>query len=210
MLINRTYLGEIGHKSAWYPGQHPALIDQKTWDEAQAILATNGRVRACNTRAQTPFLLKGLVFGGDGRALAPWHTTKKKTGRVYRYYVSQRDLKEHAGASGLPRLPAAELESAVLEQLRSVLRSPGMIREVVPKAIALDPTLDEAMVTVGLTRLDAIWDELFPLEQHRLVSLLIEKIVVTPNELEVRMRTNGIERVLLELNTPRTESKVAA
>jgi DNA invertase Pin-like site-specific DNA recombinase len=210
MLINRTYLGEIGQKSAWYPGQHPALIDQKTWDEAQAILATNGRVRACNTRAQIPFLLKGLVFGGDGRALAPWHTTKKKTGSVYRYYVSQRDLKEYAGASGLPRLPAAELESAVLEQLRSVLRSPGMIREVVPKAIALDPSLDEAMVTVGLTRLDAIWDELFPIEQHRMVSLLIEKIVVTPNELEVRMRTNGIERVLLELNTPRTENKVAA
>lgn len=85
-----------------------------------------------------------------------------------------------------------------------------MIREVLPKAIALDPTLDEAMITVGLTRLDAIWDELFPIEQHRLVSLLIEKIVVTPNELEVRMRTNGIERVLLELNMPRTESKVAA
>ena len=56
----------------------------------------------------------------------------------------------------------------------------------------------------------AIWDKLFPIEQHRLVSLLIERIVVTPSELEVRLRTNGIERVLLELNTQRTESKVAA
>jgi len=33
--------------------------------------------------------------------------------------VPQRDAKEHAGASGLPRLPAAELESAVLDQLRA-------------------------------------------------------------------------------------------
>jgi len=210
MLVNRTYLGEIGHKSVWYPGQHPALIDQKTWDEVQAILATNSRVRANNTRAQTPFLLKGLVFGVDGRALAPWHTTKRKTGRVYRYYVSQRDLKEHAGASGLPRLPAAELESAVLGQLRGLLRSPGLISDIVPKAIALDPSLDEAKVTIGLTRLDGIWDELFPVEQHRLVSLLVEKIVVSPTELEVRLRTTGIERVLLELNTPRVERKVAA
>lgn len=210
MLISRTYLGEVGHKSAWYPGQHPALIDKQIWDEVQAILSTNGRVRANNTRAQTPFLLKGLVFGVDGRALAPWHTTKRKTGRLYRYYVSQRDLKEHAGASGLPRLPAAELESAVLAQLRGLLRSPGLIAEVVPKAIALDPSLDEAKVTVGLTRLDAIWDELFPVEQHRLVSLLVEKIVVSPSELEVRLRTTGIERVLLELNARRAESKVAA
>ena len=59
-------------------------------------------------------------------------------------------------------------------------------------------------------RLDAIWDELFPVEQHRLVSLLVEKVVVSPNELELRLRTNGIERVLLELNTQRSEDKVAA
>ena len=35
------------------------------------------------------------------------------------WYVCQRDAKEHAGASGLPRLPTAELESAVLDQLRA-------------------------------------------------------------------------------------------
>jgi site-specific DNA recombinase len=38
---------------------------------------------------------------------------------------AQRDAKEHAGASGLPRLPAAELESAVLDQLRAILRAPA-------------------------------------------------------------------------------------
>ena len=210
MLINRTYLGEIGHKSQWYQGQHLPLIDQKTWDDVQAILSTHSRVRGNATRARTPFLLKGLVFGVDGRALAPWHTTKKKTGRVYRYYVSQRDLKEHAGASGLPRLPAAELESAVLEQLRSLLRSPQMLAEVVPKAIRLDPSLDEAQITVGLMRLDEIWDELFPVEQHRIVSLLVEKILVSPTELEVRLRANGIERVLLEPNTNKSEAKVTS
>ena len=178
MLINRTYLGEIGHKSEWFPGQHIPIIEQTLWDQAHAILATNGRSRANKTRAKTPFLLKGLIFGPDGRALSPWHTRKAKTGRVYRYYVSQRELKEHAGASGLPRLPAAELESAVLEQLRGIMRSPEMVREITPKAIQLDPTLDEAKVTVSLNRLDVIWDELFPIEQHRIVSLLVEKVIV--------------------------------
>ena len=81
---------------------------------------------------------------------APWHTTKRKTGRVYRYYVSQRDLKEHAGASGLPRLPAAELESAVLEQLRGLLRSPGLIANVVPKAKALSVG-EGGVVIMGLS-----------------------------------------------------------
>jgi hypothetical protein len=70
-------------------------------------------VRATTTRAKTQYLLKGIVFGSDGRAMSPFQTAKQN-GRRYRYYVPQRDIKEHAGASGLPRMPAAELESAVL------------------------------------------------------------------------------------------------
>ncbi|WP_218961005.1 ISL3 family transposase [Neopusillimonas maritima] len=145
-----------------------------------------------------PYLLKGIVFGNDGRALSPWHTTKKN-GRRYRYYVPQRDAKEHAGASGLPRLPAAELESAVLDQLRAILRAPNLLGEMLPQAIKLDPTLDEAKITVAMTRLDAIWDQLFPAEQTRIVMLLVEKVIVSPNDLEVRLRANGIERLVLEL-----------
>jgi hypothetical protein len=145
-----------------------------------------------------PYLLKGIVFGNDGRALSPWHTTKKN-GRRYRYYVPQRDAKERAGASGLPRLPAAELESAVLDQLRAILRAPNLLGEMLPQAIKLDPTLDEAKITVAMTRLDAIWDQLFPAEQTRIVMLLVEKVIVSPNDLEVRLRANGIERLVLEL-----------
>lgn len=104
-----------------------------------------------------------------------------------------------AGASGLPRLPAAELESAVLDQLRLVLRSPNLLGEILPRAIELDPTLDEAKITVAMTRLDAIWDQLFPAEQSRIVKLLVEKVIVSPNDLEVRLHPNGIERVVLEL-----------
>ena len=198
VLNNRTYLGELRHKEQWYQAEHPALVDRDIWESAQTILSSNGRVRGNATRAKVPYLLKGIVYGNDGRALSPWHTTKKN-GRRYRYYLPQRDAKEHAGASGLPRLPAAELESAVLDQLRLVLRSPNLLGEMLPRAIELDPTLDEAKVTVAMTRLDAIWDQLFPAEQSRIVKLLVEKVIVSPNDLEVRLHPNGIERVVLEL-----------
>ena len=65
-----------------------------------------------------------------------------------------RDNKEHAGASGLPCLPAAELEDAVLEQMRRVPRALEMIAGVTEHAKRLDPFLDEAQVTVAMTRLD--------------------------------------------------------
>lgn len=74
----------------------------------------------------------------------------------------------------MPRLPAAELESAVLDQLRAILRAPDLLGEVLPQAIELDPTLDEAQVTVAMTRLDATWDQLLPAEQSRIVRLLVE------------------------------------
>ncbi|SCZ84496.1 recombinase family protein [Nitrosomonas mobilis] len=199
LLNNRTYLGELRHKEQWYPAEHMPIINPELWDKVQAILASNGRVRGNATRAKVPYLLKGIVFGNDGRALSPWHTTKKN-GRRYRYYIPQRDAKEHAGASGLPRLPATELESAVLDQLRATLRSPDLLSEVLPQATKLDPALDEAKVTVAMTRLDAIWGQLFPAEQARIVKLLVEKVIVSPNDLEVRLRANGIERLVLEMS----------
>jgi DNA invertase Pin-like site-specific DNA recombinase len=207
LLGNRTYLGELRHKEQWYQAEHLPIVDQTVWDSVHAILATNGRSRANATRATTPFLLKGIVFGHDGRALTPWHSTKKTTGKRYRYYLPMRDLKEHAGASGLPRMPAAELESAVLDQLRNILRAPNLLSDLVPQAKKLDPTLDEAKVTVAMTRLDLIWDQLFPAEQTRIVKMLIEKVIVSPSDLEVRLRANGIEQLVQELQVDRASTK---
>lgn len=153
--------------------------------------------------------MRKVVIRNDGRALSPWHTTKKN-GRRYRCYVPQRDAKEHAGASGLQRLPAAELESAVLDQLRAILRAPNLLGDMLPQAIKLDPTLGEARITVAMTRLDAIWDQLFPAEQTRIVKLLVEKVIVSPNDLEVRLRANGIERLVLELRPEPIEQQEEA
>jgi hypothetical protein len=63
-------------------------------------------------------------------------------------------------------------------------RAPELIEEVLPHAIKLDPTLDEAKVTVAITRLHAIWEQLFPVEQARNVKLLVEKVIVSPDDLD--------------------------
>ena len=200
LLHNRTYLGELKHRDTWVPGEHPPIIGPDLWDPVHAILASNHHVRGNNTRSAVIYLLKGLVFGHDGRALSPNHVTKRN-GKRYRYYIPQRDAKEHAGASGLPRIPAAELESAVLEQLRGMLKSPEMVAAILPQAVALDPSLDEARITAALQQLDLIWAQLFPAEQQRIVQLLVEKVIVSNEHLEVRLRASGLERVVLEMPT---------
>ena len=208
VLNNRTYLGELRHKELWYQAEHPPIITKSCWDDAHAILSTNGRVRATTTRAATQYLLKGIVFGSDGRAMSPFQTAKQN-GRRYRYYVPQRDIKEHAGASGLPRMPAAELESAVLEQLRGHLRSPDVVRDVLPQAQKYDPTLDEAIVTVAMKRLDDVWDQLFPAEQMRIVRLLVRQVNVSPNNMSMDLHPTGIQRLVLELHHKKLQPEPA-
>ena len=45
-------------------------------------------------------------------------------------------------------------------------------------------------------------------EQQRIVRLLIEKVIVSPNDLEVRFRPNGIEVLALELQPEPADATV--
>lgn len=75
--------------------------------------------------------------------------------------------------------------------------------------IQIDPTLDEAPVTVAMTRLDQIWDQLFPAEHQRIVRLLVEKVIFSPDEIEVGLHANGIEELAVELRPPVPEAVAA-
>ncbi|HMN20566.1 MAG TPA: hypothetical protein PKA16_04145 [Ottowia sp.] len=70
---------------------------------------------------------------------------------------------------------------------------------MLPEVMAFVPALDAAKITVAMTRLDAIRDQPFPAEQTRIAALLVEKAIVSPNDIKVRLRANGIERLPPEL-----------
>jgi len=44
-----------------------------------------------------------------------------------------------------------------------------------------------------------VWEVLFPEEQRRIVQLLVEEITVSTSGIDIRFRTNGIERIVEEL-----------
>jgi hypothetical protein len=69
--------------------------------------------------------LKGLLFAPNGHAMTPTHT--RKHGRLYRHYVTMSVLKLGPDTCPIRRVPAAEIEAAVVDQLRVILRSPEMI-----------------------------------------------------------------------------------
>ena len=202
LLNNRTYLGLAVHKHAEYPGEHDAIIDQPLWDKVHAIIAENVRTRSSNTRAQTPALLRGLIFGPTGAAMSPTHT--RKGNRLYRYYVSQDVLKRGPEACPVGRVPAAEIEAAVIDQLRGIFRQPEIIVGTWREARAEEDGIPEEEAREALTELDPLWDELFPAEQARIVQLLVERVDVRTHGVEVRLRPNGIAGLVRQVGGSRT------
>ena len=197
LLNNRVYIGEAVHKGKSYPGEHAAIIDRALWDKVHAILAESPRKRAAQTRAQTPALLKGLLFGPGGAAFSPTHT--RKGDKLYRYYVSQAVLKRGRDACPVGRVPAAEIESAVIDQLCAVFRQPEIVVGTWRAARGHDTEVTEAEVREALEQLDPLWDELFPAEQARLVQLLVERVEIGEDELDIRIRADGVSRLVAEV-----------
>ena len=197
LLNNRVYIGDAVHKGTAYPGEHEAIITRALWDKVHGILRESPRVRAGRTRAATPALLKGLIFGPTGCAMTPTHT--RRGDKLYRYYVSQSVLKRGADACPMGRVPAAEIEGAVVDQLRGLLRAPEVIVGTWRSARPEIDGLSEAEVREALEGLDPLWDELFPAEQARIVQLLVERVEVGVAGLKVRLRVQGLARMVQDL-----------
>ena len=207
LLNNQVYIGKAVHKGTAHPGKHEAIISLDLWDKLHSIIKESPRARANHTRAQTPALLKGLIFGADGRAMTPAHTKKKD--RLYRYYVAARLLKGEKPAGVVRRVPAAEIEAVVVDQIRGLLRTPEVIVGTWRAAKAQDDGLTEADVREALQALDPLWDELFPAEQARVLQLLIERVEVRPDGLDIRFRIDGLQTLVADLHAANAARRAA-
>ncbi|MBB5691701.1 recombinase family protein [Roseomonas alkaliterrae] len=199
ILNLRTYIGEVTHKGNVYRGEHEAIVPRDLWDRAHAILQVSPRTRAAQNRQHAPALLKGLIFGVDGRALSPTHCVKK--GRLYRYYVAQSVLKggpDHDDGL-VRRVSAAEIEAAVVDQVRALLRQPEVVVGTWLAARKEAPDLTEGEARDALHRLDPLWDELFPAEQARIVRALVERVIVGPTGADIRLRVEGLAGLVRDL-----------
>jgi site-specific DNA recombinase len=197
LLNNRVYIGDAVHKGTAYPGEHEAIISLDLWNRVHAILQESPRVRARHTRTTESALLKGLIFGPAGGAMSPTYT--RKGGRLYRYYVSQSVLKLGPETCPIRRVAAAEIETAVVDQLRGILRAPEIVVRTWRVARQVMGDIKEAEVREALKQLNPIWDELFPVEQARIVQLLVERVDIGLDGVDIRLRTNGIASLIADL-----------
>jgi site-specific DNA recombinase len=116
-LKNRVYVGEVHHGDNWFKGEHKAIIDRQTFESVQALLKSNATGRKTK-RSESGALLKGKLFDDKGNLMSPSFSTKN--GVRYRFYVSSAPLRGRKAEGGsITRIPAAEIESAVIAALQS-------------------------------------------------------------------------------------------
>lgn len=113
LLHNPIYIGDVTHKGERFEGQHDAIIDQEIWDKTQALLADQAPRRASTSNVDRRCLLTDLIVDETCDRLSP--TYAKKDGRIHAYYVSQRLISSGGDKDGGWRLPAQDLEAAIIE-----------------------------------------------------------------------------------------------
>jgi Site-specific recombinases, DNA invertase Pin homologs len=197
MMRCRMYLGEISNHGKSYPGQHQAIITQELWDAAHVII--DQRKKGPRVRhTDNPALLAGLLYASDGQRMLPTFT-QKKNGKRYRYYVPYLEKRLAVGSildanrRSIGPLPAAEIEAAVLAQIHQVLQEPEMVVGVWQAGMAVQNCegLDEPTVLVAMRQISTVWEHLFPTEKHRILRLLIERVQLRDDGLDIIWRDDG-------------------
>jgi len=132
---------------------------------------------------------------------------RQKGSRLYRYYTSMDAIRNRAGENTetFVRLPAGMVETAVVQQIRTLLLTPEVTARAIEAAQRECPVIEQPDVVAALTGFDALWESLFPAEQARIARLLVERVTVGSDGMAVDLRTEGLGSVVRAMVTPRRE-----
>jgi len=107
---------------------------------------------------------------------------------------AQRLMSGALGNSALVAGRLAELTAQVDAQERVLTQADQEMQ-------ALSSRVSEQEVIGALSSLDPVWEELFPGEQERIVQLLVRRVEVGADGLDLELRAEGLESLALELRS---------
>lgn len=207
MLRNPVYKGVVEFKGEIFDGEHEAIIAPEFWDRVQIAIAENSRhtPRSQTTTGNAPYLLRGLLFDGDGWAMTPGDGGHHKRKR-YRYYISTKAIKHGYDSTEVRSVSAEQIEPLVISQVKQMFLAPEMLHQVHEEAKAHDRRITIDEVRKQLAEFHEIWDQLFPLEQNRIMQLIIKRISIEPTRLNITYQPNGIVEVYEQISGKRRAS----
>ena len=191
ILSNPIYVGDIAYQGKLYAGLHPAIIDRDTYAQVQQQLAEHIQGERRAARAVSPSLLAGLIVDEAGEPLVATHACKPvlsgaEGGKIrYRYYVSR--ALQHEPGNGLQglRIPARELEGAVITRLAEALDDPLDLMGAL--GIPLEPT-ELRTATANASQLTKVVRG----KERLVIRTLIGKVQVLAREIKIEINVHQL------------------
>jgi len=157
VLRNPVYVGKVFFRDALHDGPHPHLVDDKLFDRVQTLLTERGEDYSKRASATSPFLLAGLVV--CARCGKHFVGTSAVGNRYrYRYYTCFTRQRYGTTYCDAERLPAEELDAAILDALLHVYERTDLFDKAVSaarrRALAERSNHDQelAVVDAGITK----------------------------------------------------------
>jgi site-specific DNA recombinase len=184
ILRNHIYAGEIAHKGAVYPGEHQAIISREQWNQVQKMLLDHRQGKDRKPRRTESSLLTGILFDKDGHRFTPTHANK--AGRRYRYYTSQAVIRKAGPREPGSRIPAHDLEQAVMGRLVEFLRSSDeLLRELRKRCDDIDQ-FKGILRRAG--RLADTWPSLARSEREQFLRANLSRVMVESGSVAIELR----------------------
>ena len=110
----------------------------------------------------------------------------------YRYYISTKAIKHGYGSTDIRSVSAEQIEPFVVYEIKQLFHSRELLHQIHEEVKLHDRrvTLDE--VRGHLNEFSEMWGELFPHEQHRIVQLIVKRIQVNLDSVNITFQPNGI------------------
>jgi site-specific DNA recombinase len=130
ILTNRVYLGEKVFGDINVPDAHAAIVDPDLFDEVQRIMATRGAFGSKRAASNSYYDLTGLITCPDC-GLKYIGTSAQGRSRTYRYYTCFSRVRYGSHGCNGPRLPADDLDRAVLASLLDLYTNTDLVAETI-------------------------------------------------------------------------------
>ena len=99
------------------------------------------------------------------------------------------------------RVPAGEIERIVIDQVRRLLASTEVVVATL-RAARRATGASESEVREALLAFQPLRDEHLPAEQARIVQLLVERVQLLPDHVDVVLKIDGFSTLVSELDPP--------
>ena len=135
LLANPVYIGKATLGKQTFDGEHHAIVEPAVWDRVQGAFQHNAKNCGADLRNKYGALLRGILFC-EPCGTKMGHTYTTKGNRRHRYYVCLTAQQRGWDACPTKSVGADAIEKAVVEQIRTLSRSPKLVEAALAEATA--------------------------------------------------------------------------